>query len=289
MFSETRYALNGDLHVAYRTSREGPRDIVFVPNWFTNCEVLPELPSIQGWVEAMTSLGRLIFFDQPGTGASDPVTPGALPTMEQWADSITAVLDDLGSREAVLLTAVGAFAPAALFAATHPSRTAALVVLEGYAAPWTERTDGVDSEEVLAAMVASWGTGEFEHVLNPDMAWNEEIRATWARHDRLAASPATYALMLPLVIEVDVRAVLPTIRVPTLVVQHADDPLIPPARGKYVADHISGAKYVELPGRNMYHFVEPWRASFREIAEFVTGQQTRHRRLDAARRADRRP
>ena len=103
MFSETRYALNGDLRVAYRASREGPRDIVFVPNWFTCCEILPELPSIQGWVEAMTSLGRLIFFDQPGTGASDPVTPDALPTLEQWADSITAVLDDLGSREAVLL------------------------------------------------------------------------------------------------------------------------------------------------------------------------------------------
>ena len=101
VFSETRYALNGDLRVAYRASREGARDIVFVPNWFTSCEVLPELPSIQGWVEAMTSLGRLIFFDQPGTGASDPVTPGALPTLEQWADSITAVLDDLGSREAV--------------------------------------------------------------------------------------------------------------------------------------------------------------------------------------------
>ena len=91
MFSETRYALNGDLRVAYRTSREGPRDIVFVPNWFTCCEHLPELPSIQGWVEAMTSIGRLIFLDQPGTGASDPVTPGALPTLEQWADSITAV------------------------------------------------------------------------------------------------------------------------------------------------------------------------------------------------------
>ena len=83
----------------------------------------------------MTSLGRLIFFDQPGTGASDPVTPGALPTLEQWADSITAVLDDLGSREAVLLASVGAFATAALFAATHPSRTTALVVLEGYADP----------------------------------------------------------------------------------------------------------------------------------------------------------
>ena len=103
MFSETRYAMNGDLRVAYRASREGPRDIVFVPNRFTCCELFPELPSLQGWVEAMTSLGRLIFFDQPGTGASDPVTPGALPTLEQWADSITAVLDDLGSREAVLL------------------------------------------------------------------------------------------------------------------------------------------------------------------------------------------
>ena len=110
MFSETRYALNGDLRVAYRASREGPRDIVFVPNWFTCCEVLPELPAIRGWVEAMTSLGRLIFFDQPGTGVSDPVTPGALPTLEQWADSITAVLDDLGSREAVLVAVDGAFA-----------------------------------------------------------------------------------------------------------------------------------------------------------------------------------
>ena len=98
MFSETRYALNGDLRVAYRTSPEGPRDLVFVPNWSTCCEVLPELPSIQGWVEAMTSLGRLIFFDQPGTGASDPVTSGALPTLEQWADSITAVLDDREPR-----------------------------------------------------------------------------------------------------------------------------------------------------------------------------------------------
>ena len=191
MFSETRYALSGDLRVAYRTSREGPRDIVFVPNWFTCCEHLPELPSVQGWVEAMTSLGRLIFFDQPGTGASDPVTPSALPTPEQWGDSITAVLDDLGSSEAVLVAFGGAIATGALFAATHPSRTTALVVLEGYAAPWTERTDGVDSEEVLAAVAAVWGTGEFQHVINPDMPWNEEIRATWARHDRLAASPAT--------------------------------------------------------------------------------------------------
>ena len=273
MFSETRYALNGDLRVAYRASAEGERDIVFVFT-STNCEVFPELPSLQGWVEAMTSLGRLIFFDPSGMGASDPVTSGALPTLELWADSITAVLDDLGSREAVLVAIDGGFGPAALFAATHPSRTTALVVLEGFADPMAERTEGVDLEEAVAAFVGMWGTGEFQHLSNPDMPWNEEIRATWARHERLAASPGILAQMMPLIVEMDVRALVPTIRVPTLVLQHTDDQFSVREWGKYIADHISGAKYVELPGHNAYHFVEPgWRASFQEIAQFLTGQQ----------------
>jgi class 3 adenylate cyclase len=270
VFSETRYALNGDLRVAYRASREGPRDIVSVPNWFTCCEVLPELPSIQGWVEAMTSLGRLIYFDQPGTGASDPVTPDALPTLEQWADSITAVLDDLGSREAVLIAGGAAFAPAALFAATHPSRITALVVLDGYA---DAGGTAFVRDEAHAAFARMWGSGMIQHLANPDMPWNEEIRAAWARMERLALSPRTLALMMPLLSELDVRAVLPTVRVPTLVVQHSDGATVPPAKGKCIAEHIPDAKYVEVPGRNIYHSVEPWRASFQEIAEFLTGHQ----------------
>ena len=128
-----------------------------MPNWFTCCEILPELPSVQGWVDAMTSLGRLIFLDQPGTGASDPVTPGALPTLEQWADSITAVLDDLASSEAVLLASVGAFATAALFAATYPSRTTALVVLEGYGDP--ARIGGFDTEGIFCRHCRHMGHG----------------------------------------------------------------------------------------------------------------------------------
>ena len=131
--------------------------------------------------------------------------------------NITAVLDDLGSSEAVLVTFDGAFATAALFAATYPSRVTALVVLKGYAEGATLATP----EEVRAAMLATWGTGEFLHAMNPDMPWNEEIRAAWARHERLAASPRTVALMFPLVAELNVRAVLPTVRVPTLVVQHS--------------------------------------------------------------------
>jgi class 3 adenylate cyclase len=173
----------------------------------------------------------------------------------------------------VLVANPGVLATGVLFAATHPSRTTALVALEVYADPMAERPDRLTPEEFFDAMVAVWGTGEFEHVLNPDMRWNEEIRATWARHERLAASPGTVALMLPLVSEMDVRAVLPAVRVPTLVVQHTDDSMVPPAYGKYVADHIPGAKYVELPGRNLFHFVEPWRDSFQEIAEFLTGHQ----------------
>jgi class 3 adenylate cyclase len=273
MFSETRYAMNGGLRVAYCASREGPRDLVFIPAWTSNCELMPELPSMRGWIDAMTSLGRLIFFDQPGTGASDPVTPGALPTLEQWADSINAVLDDLGSREAVLIASVGAVATGALFAATHPSRTAGLVVLEGYANQMVERTEGPTPDQTFAAVVAMWGTGQVAHVMNPDMPWNEEIRARWARVERLSSSPGTFALMLPLLAKMDVRALLPTVRVPTLVLHHTDDAVIPRVWGRDVADRIPNAKYVELPGRNAHHFVEPWRESFQVIAEFLTGHQ----------------
>lgn len=273
MFSETRYALNGDLRVAYRASPPGERDIVFVSTWFTNCEVMPELPSIQGWVEAMTSLGRFILFDQPGTGASDPLGPGTMPTLEQWTDSITVVLDELDIEEAVLVAIAGAVSTAALFAATHPSRTSAIVALEAYADPVATTADGQTHDEVRDAFVGMWGTGEYERFCNPDMPWNEEIRAAWARFERLAASPRTVSQMWPLVGDLDVRAVLPTVRVPTIVIQHTDDVIVTPAKGRYIAENIPGAKYVELPGRNMYHIVEPWRDSFREIAEFLTGHQ----------------
>ena len=191
--------MNGDLRVAYRASREGPRDIVFVPNWFTCCEILPELPSIQGWVEAMTSLGRLIFFDQPGTGASDPVTPGALPTLEQWADSITAVLDDLGSREAVLL---------ASRRRVRDQRRCSRQHIRPAPPRWScsratrIRLPNAPMDSIPRKSSLPWSPcgapGSSNMSINPDMPWNEEIRATWARQERLAASPGTVALMLPL-------------------------------------------------------------------------------------------
>lgn len=262
--------MNGNLRVAYRASPEGPRDIVFVPNWFTNCEVLPELPSIQGWLDAMRSVGRVIFFDQPGTGASDPVTPGALPTLEQWSDSITAVLDELGIDEAVLFAVDGAFGTAALFAATHPARTTALIAAECYA---DQEADAATAEAAANALLSLWGTGELQRLFNPDMPWNEQIRTTWARMERLAASPATLAIMHPLTATLNVSAVLPSIRVPTLVLHSTADAYLPPSFGRRIADLIPDAKYVEVPGRNMYHFVDPWRDSFQAIYEFLTGER----------------
>ncbi|APE16462.1 adenylate/guanylate cyclase domain-containing protein [Mycolicibacterium pallens] len=270
MFSETRYAMNGDLRVAYRASPAGARDIVLVPNWFTNCEVFPELPGVAGWLEAMTSLGRVILFDQPGSGASDPLAQGAMPTLEQWTDSITAVLDALEISEATLIAYAGAIHTAALFAATYPSRTTALVLPES-TPDGVNRTDSM--QDVVASAAAVWGTGELEHVINPDMPWNEEIRAAWARHERLAASPHTAEVMLPLLAEANAHAIFPTVRVPTLLLHHRDDPFIPPEKGQAVADYIADSEFVELPGRNVYHVVEPWRDSFDAIAEFLTGEQ----------------
>ena len=123
-------------------------------------------------------------------------------------------------------------------------------------------------------MVAMWGKGEYHHAINPDMPWSEEIRASLARLERLAVSPKALEVMLPLSSRTDVRSVLPSVRVPTLVLHRTDDPIIPAATGKYIAEHITSASFIELPGRNVYHFVEPdWRVSFQQIAEFLTGHQ----------------
>ncbi len=276
MFSETRYAMNGDLRVAYRASAEGPRDIVFVPNWFTCCELFPELPSIQGWVEAMTSLGRLIFFDQPGTGASDPVTAGALPTLEQWADSITAVLDDLGSREAVLV---------AIGRRVRDRRRCSRQHIRPALRRWScsrvspihglNATDGLDPEECpRSPWPPCGGLGEF--TTRPIRTCRGTRRSgrrgrgmiAWRQAQRLTLS------VLPLATEVDVRAVLPAIRVPTLVVQHAGRRFRPGPTGAgtslitYRARSMSSCQ-----GATCITSLNRGADSFQQIAEFLTGHQ----------------
>ncbi len=133
-------------------------------------------------------------------------------------------------------------------------------------------------EEILddrrAAFIAMWGTGELQHVLNPEMPWNEKVRVSFARHERLAASPKTVELFFPIIGQFDVRDILSSVRVPTLVLQNAEDAIFTADGGRYIADHIRDAQYVEFPGRNLYLFVEPdWRRCFEEISEFLTGSR----------------
>jgi class 3 adenylate cyclase len=277
-WDETRYAMDGNTAIAYRTRGSGARDIIFVPNWFTNVEVMWEHPWLRAFFDRLASLGRLIILDQPGTGASDPIPLESTQTLEQWSDGLRVVLDAAESSEAVVLAQDGAFPTGALFAATHPQRTSALVVMGGWArVAWAEDyPDGLLEKEVgewRNNAPRLWGTGRLQHILNPDLPWNEESRASLGRIERLSASPSTARQMFQLFVELDVRDILPSIRVPTLVLHHSGDRTCPIALGRYVAANIPGARFVELPGRNHYLFVGDSREALEEIQEFITGDR----------------
>lgn len=274
--SETQYAMNGDLGVAYRTLGEGPRDVLVMPNWFSNVEGWWEIPEFVRWFEEIGTFTRCVFFDQPGTGVSDPISFDNPPSLEQWVDSARVVLDAAGSSEAAVVAVDGAFPIAALFAATYPARTSALVGFDAWAriAIDEDFEFGFDSEtleQLLTGIEGLWGTGETQHTLNWDMPWNEEVRKRWARLEREMASPRTTSRMLRLLAQLDVREVLPTIRTPTLIVHHAENPVFPLDHGRYLAEHIPGAKLVAVPGRNLYPVFDDWRELIEELREFLTG------------------
>jgi class 3 adenylate cyclase/pimeloyl-ACP methyl ester carboxylesterase len=274
-WAETKYATNGDLAVAYRTLGEGERDFVFVGNWFTNVETIPEAPWFTDMFERFSSFGRMIIYDQPGTGASDPVSLDTLPSLELWIDSTRVVLDEAGVLRANLIALDGAFGTAALFAATYPSRTESLVSMGGWARwAWAEdypfgRTE--DELQQQAELFATlWGTGAVQGLMNPELPWNDDIQARWGRHERLAASPGVVRRVIQLSMKTDVRHVLQSIRAPALIIQHRDDVIVGPEFGRYIADNIPDAKYIELPGKNFYVLE---REAIDEISEFLTGER----------------
>ncbi len=277
MFGETKYARNGDMQIAYRTASPGSRDILFVSNWYQNVEVVPEMENWRSFRDQMSRLGRLIFYDQPGSGASDPISLDAPPSLEQWTDTLLAVLDAVDSRQAVLVANDVGFLTAAMFAATYPARTSALIALGAWARALRNDDYAIGlprdaADRGIEWSMSLWGTGEFQHLINPDFPWNESARAEWARAERLAGTPNTFRRMSDLSFDMDVREILPTFRVPTLVLHHADDRLVRVDAGKYIAEHIPGAKFVEIPGHNHYLFIEPGsRRAFAEISEFITG------------------
>jgi pimeloyl-ACP methyl ester carboxylesterase len=272
---ETRFARLGDDHIAFQIIGEGPIDLVFMSAWFSHVDGRWEEPRFAAMLRRFASFSRLIVFDKRGSGASDALR-SAEPSWEDWADDVRAVMDAAGSERAAVV-GVGDSGPVAmLFAATHPSRVRALV-LANTAPRWTAAPDypyGMAPERVeplLARVKETWGTGGLVDLFSPSQRDNERYRQWWARYQRMSASPGASTGMARLIFGIDVRRVLSTISVPTLVLHRKDFQLVPVESGRYLAEHIRGAKYVELPGADGFIYLGDSEPIFDEIEQFVTG------------------
>src|SRR3954452_180917 len=277
MASTTRYAKSGDVHIAYRTLGSGPVDVVVAEQWFSNVEIEREVRPLARFNDRLSAFARVIRFDKRGVGLSDPVPATALPTLEEWMDDLRAVLDDIGIDKAAIVTAMAGGFMASVFAATYPERVRALVIIDGFARltrtddyPWGITED--ESQAIIDAFGSRWGTGMMLELFDPDDADDIALRESWGRYERHSVSPGTAAPMIEMINATDIRGVLPAIRVPTLIVARADAP-VEPAHGRYLAEHIADATYVELPGRGSLLWSGDQDALLREIEYFVTGSR----------------
>jgi pimeloyl-ACP methyl ester carboxylesterase len=280
MFPITHYAHGEGGDIAYQTLGEGPLDLVFMSAWFSHVDGRWEEPSFARMLRRLASFSRLLVFDKRGVGASDPL-PADRTTWEEWADDVRVVMDAAESERAAIV-GVGDSGPIALlFAATYPDRVSSLVVVntaarftaaEGY--PWGYRPKEV--ERFLRLQQDTWGTGGTVERLTPTMATDERYRAWWARYQRMSASPRTSARVGELIFGMDVRRILSSIRVPTLVLHRSGLQMVPVELGRYLAEHIPGAKYVELPGNDYFVYIGNTEELLDQIEEFVTGARRAH-------------
>jgi pimeloyl-ACP methyl ester carboxylesterase/DNA-binding CsgD family transcriptional regulator len=268
---QTRYARNGNVRIAYQVVGQGPLDLVFVPAFISNLEVHWEDEGFSHLLRRLSTFTRLILLDKRGTGLSDRVDARELPTLETRMDDVRAVMDAAGSGRAALLGVSEGAPMSILFAATYPQRTRALVLYGGYAHFHT----WVMGTEALVAFMdkaeAAWGSGATAPNFAPDRAQDERFRTWWARFERLSASPSAAIALFRMNAEIDVRHVLPSIRVPTLVLHRRDDVRVKFAAGRYLASKIAGARFVELPGRDHPIWTGDIDGVVDEIEEFLTG------------------
>ncbi len=274
-----RYAKSGDLHIAYAVEGDGPMDLVWVPPWISQVEYLWSEPSLQRVMARLTQFARLITFDRRGSGLSDPFF-GA-PTLEDQMDDVLAVMDAAGSERAAIVGTLEGGPMAALFAATYPERTDALVLYATFArATWAPDYDWAWPAETRNAHIDEWlerwGDGTIAGSVAPSQMSDPSFVEWAGRLERLAASPGTIRRIFDLIGSFDVRDVLPSIRVPTLVLHRTDDSFLKVEHSRYIASKVPGARYVELEGGDNMFSVGDSEAVIGEIEEFLTG--TRHER-----------
>jgi class 3 adenylate cyclase/pimeloyl-ACP methyl ester carboxylesterase len=273
--SPVRYATNGDIHLAYRTLGEGPPDLVVVQGAVTNLDALWDMPEYREHCEQLAAFSRLIIFDKRGMGLSDRVRIG---TLEERMDDVRAIMDDLGSESAVLMGISEGGPMSMLFAATYPERTQALVLCGAEVKeektddwPWGESTRE-DHERYLTIenVLARWGQGLVADYVAPSRKGDKRLRELFGRLQVQAASPHDAVAFMRMAFEIDVRHVAPSINAPTLIVHRTGDQVCDVGNARWLAQHIRGAKYVELPGVD--HI--PWIDGddiLGEIREFLTG------------------
>jgi class 3 adenylate cyclase len=272
---KTRYARAGDgVHLAYQVVGEGV-DLVFVGDWTVSLEGRWEEPRMAGPLRRLASFSRLITFDRRGTGLSDPVALVDVSTMEKSAEDIASVMDAVGVDRAVIAGAQDGGHVAQLFAATHPERTTALILVNAVGAVPEERgplgPSRTDQHEMVARIDDWWGGTAYFHVTSPSLSGDRELLRRLARQLRYQASPGTAHAVLSMLIETDTRAILPTIGVPTLVLHGARNPHFPVGHGRYLAEHIHGASFVEVDSGDHLWWSDNPDGFVDEIEHFVTG------------------
>ncbi len=272
-----RYAQSSDgMHIAYVVQGDGPIDLVWVPPWISQVEYLWTEPTLRAAMDHLTSFARVITFDRRGAGLSDPLM--RVPTLEEQIDDVLAVMDAVGSERAAVAASIEGGPMAALFAATHPERTGALVLLGTFARTmWAEDYDWAwkpeDRAEHVSQSLGRWGEGLTVMNVAPSRVADPEFREWAGRLERLAASPTTARRIFELNGDMDVRDVLPSIRVPTLVINRRDDSVINPLHSRYLAEHIPGARHVEVEGIDNMFSVGDREEVLGEIQEFLTGSR----------------
>jgi pimeloyl-ACP methyl ester carboxylesterase len=258
------YAISGDARLAFRVRAGGPHVIMWVPAWTSNQDLEDLAPQrVPGlFFERLSSFATVVSYDQRGTGLSDPVSLVDLPTLEAWTDDLHAVVTAAGLEDVVLFAPGPAGPVAGLYAATRPERTRALILFNSFAA--VARSEDYDAgltpeeyERFVAWIEHGWGSGRALRATIPDVPVDDALLRGLARAERQSMSPAVVGAIFRWLYATDVRAVLPAIGAPTLVLHTVDNRWMPLEHGRYLAQHIPNARLVELPGADQAVFLDP--------------------------------
>jgi len=271
---ETRYVLSGDVSIAYQVMGDAPIDLIVVPGLTSHIEFMHELPGYTAFLRRLSRFVRVVTFDKRGQGLSDQIS-GA-PTLEQRMDDVRAIMDDIGSKRAVLLGFSEGCPMSLLFAATYPERVSHLVLFGGFAraadlAPKGSTKEAADAR--LALRIQSWGKGDTMKRVAPSQAGDPNTVALFAKFERLANSPGSLRTIMILNRQIDVSSILHTVQVPTLVLHRKTDVVVPVELGRNLATQITGGKYLEYPDGDHAVWTGDSEAVAGDIEEFLTGQR----------------